>query len=64
MPHLYGIGYEGQTLKRFIQNLKNHKTTVLVDVRLNPISRKKASPRQNFRRFLVSMVSGTYIYVS
>lgn len=41
MPHLYGIGYEGQTLKRFIQTLKNHKTTVLVDVRLNPISRKK-----------------------
>lgn len=39
--NIFGIGYEGVTLDEFIQTLKNREATVLVDVRLNPISRKK-----------------------
>ncbi|WP_455116106.1 DUF488 domain-containing protein [Rothia aeria] len=39
--NIFGIGYEGVTLDEFIQTLKNREATILVDVRLNPISRKK-----------------------
>lgn len=39
--NIFGIGYEGVTFEEFVQTLKNREATVLVDVRLNPISRKK-----------------------
>ena len=52
--NIFGIGYEGVTFEEFVQTLKNREATVLVDVRLNP----------NSRRLLVSMVSGTYTCVS
>ena len=35
------IGYEGRELDDFISTLNIHRVDVLVDVRLNPISRKK-----------------------
>ncbi|MEU8381875.1 DUF488 domain-containing protein [Streptosporangium sp. NPDC048865] len=36
-----GIGYEGCDLDGFIQRLHRENVTLLVDVRLNPISRKR-----------------------
>lgn len=39
--NIFGIGYEGMGIEEFVQTLKNRGATVLVDVRLNPISRKK-----------------------
>ena len=62
--NIFGIGYEGVTLDEFIQTLKNREATILVDVRLNPISRKKGFPRQSFLKLLASMVSGMCICVS
>jgi uncharacterized protein (DUF488 family) len=38
---LTGIGYEGCDLDGFIQRLLRQHATLLVDVRLNPISRKR-----------------------
>ncbi|MFB9676098.1 DUF488 domain-containing protein [Streptosporangium vulgare] len=38
---LTGIGYEGCDLHGFIQRLHRENVTLLVDVRLNPISRKR-----------------------
>jgi len=37
---LFTIGYEGMTIKDFIQCLLRWKVNIVVDVRLNPISRK------------------------
>lgn len=39
--NVYGVGYEGKNIGDFIDDLKRDQVTVLVDVRLNPISRKK-----------------------
>lgn len=41
LPNIFGIGYEGQSLDSFISGLQASGTTVLADVRLNAISRKK-----------------------
>ncbi|MEU8036263.1 DUF488 domain-containing protein [Streptosporangium sp. NPDC049078] len=38
---LTGIGYEGCDLEGFIQRLHRENVTLLIDVRLNPISRKR-----------------------
>ena len=40
MSNIIGIGYEGVSIDDFTQALKNLNVTTLVDVRLNPISRK------------------------
>lgn len=40
-PNLISIGYEGRDADELIAQLKAERVTVLVDVRLNPISRKK-----------------------
>lgn len=37
---LYTVGYEGKSIETFIQELKEKKINVLVDVRLTPLSRK------------------------
>jgi uncharacterized protein (DUF488 family) len=37
---LFTIGYEGMTIKDFVQCLLKWKVNVVADVRLNPISRK------------------------
>ena len=39
--NVFGIGYEGLALEDFIQDLQDRGVMYLVDVRLNPISRKK-----------------------
>jgi uncharacterized protein (DUF488 family) len=41
LVRLTGIGYEGTDLAGFIQTLHQEGVTRLVDVRLNPISRKR-----------------------
>jgi uncharacterized protein (DUF488 family) len=38
---MISIGYEGRDLDGFLKALKDHHVEVLVDVRLNPISRKR-----------------------
>jgi uncharacterized protein (DUF488 family) len=38
---LTGVGYEGATLEEFVQRLRRYGVELLVDVRLNPISRKR-----------------------
>lgn len=43
--NLYTIGYEGRTLAEYIRVLKKHSVTLVVDVRLNPMSRKKGFSR-------------------
>lgn len=40
VPRLVSIGYEGRDVAELIGNLQQESVTVLVDVRLNPISRK------------------------
>jgi hypothetical protein len=39
--NVFGIGYEGLALEDFIQDLQDRGVMYLVDVRLNPISRKR-----------------------
>jgi uncharacterized protein (DUF488 family) len=38
---IYNLGYQGLSLDKYIEKLKASGVTVLVDVRFNPISRKK-----------------------
>src|ERR1051326_13124 len=39
--HLYTIGYAGHTLESFIQALQAKHISVVLDIRMTPISRKK-----------------------
>jgi uncharacterized protein (DUF488 family) len=39
-PPLVSLGYEGRTVEELIANLQRESVTVLVDVRLTPLSRK------------------------
>lgn len=39
-PHLVSIGYEGRDVQSLVEELATNGVSVLVDVRLNPISRK------------------------
>ena len=39
-PALFSVGYEGRDLDEFVRLLRAHGVTVLLDVRLNAISRK------------------------
>ena len=38
---IFGIGYEGNTLEELVDQIQRQGATVLVDVRLNAISRKR-----------------------
>ena len=37
---IFTIGYEGRTIKDFVQCLLRWKVNIVADVRLNPLSRK------------------------
>jgi uncharacterized protein (DUF488 family) len=37
----FGVGYQGRDLSEFVELLQHQGATLLVDVRLNPISRKR-----------------------
>lgn len=51
---IMGIGYEGQDLTSFLESLKVWGTSTLVDVRLNPISRKKGFSKRALSEALAS----------
>ena len=51
-PALIGVGYEGRSIEGFIQDLRDWQIAVLVDVRLNPISRKPGFSRRSLEEAL------------
>ena len=53
-PSLVSIGYEGRNLDDLIENLRAQEVNVLVDVRLNPISRKPGLSKQRLAEALAS----------
>ena len=50
-----GVGYEGQTLESFVGSLRGWKIGVLVDVRLNPISRKPGLSKRRLAETLAEV---------
>lgn len=46
------IGYEQRTVEELVKLLQSHEVAVLVDVRLNPISRKKGFSKKALARAL------------
>lgn len=51
-PNLVSIGYEGRDVESLIRSLKAQNVQVLVDVRLNPISRKRGFSKTALRSAL------------
>lgn len=43
---IYSVGYEGMTLEGLVERLAGSRVEVLVDVRLNPVSRKPGFSRR------------------
>jgi uncharacterized protein (DUF488 family) len=46
---MIGIGYEGCDLAEFVERLRRNSVTLLIDVRLNPISRKRGFSKTALR---------------
>ena len=51
---LFTIGYEGMTIDGFIRHLLRWKIDIVVDVRLNPISRKAFFSKTSLSEILAS----------
>jgi uncharacterized protein (DUF488 family) len=51
---LMGVGYEGASLQDLLLELNGRRVTTLVDVRLNPISRKKGFSKKSLAEFLTA----------
>lgn len=51
-PRLVSVGYEGRDAHDLVQYLKGARVDVLVDVRLNPISRKPGLSKTKLALFL------------
>ncbi|MEW5786159.1 MAG: DUF488 domain-containing protein [Bacillota bacterium] len=49
---IYTIGYEGRTLPEYIRLIRKQAITLIVDVRLNPISRKKGFSSRDLSKAL------------
>lgn len=49
---LYTIGYEGHDLDEFITTLKKNKIKNLIDIRKNPVSRKRGFSKNKLREAL------------
>jgi uncharacterized protein (DUF488 family) len=49
-----GVGYEGASPEEVLDELNGRGVTTLVDVRLNPISRKKGFSKKSLSEFLTS----------
>ncbi len=60
LPRLVSIGYEGRSAEELIQYLRQTGVDVLVDVRLNPISRK---PGLSKRRLAASLAQAGIGYL-
>lgn len=57
MPHkevLLTTGYAGHDLESFLGKLREHDVKVVVDVRQNPVSRKKGFSRSKLSAFLTA----------
>jgi uncharacterized protein (DUF488 family) len=54
MMNIYTMGYEGQPFSIYLERLKYHSVTILVDVRLNPISRKKGFSKKSLTERLAT----------
>ncbi len=50
--HFFTIGYEGRKIDDYIESLLAHGVKVLIDVRRNPISRKKGFSKNSLAGFL------------
>ena len=51
-PEIVSIGYEGRDVEALIRQLQSLRVDVLVDVRLNPISRKRGMSKVALREAL------------
>lgn len=53
-----GVGYEGQDAEQFVRDLDDAGVDVVVDVRLNPISRKRGFSKRSLAEHLASVGIG------
>jgi uncharacterized protein (DUF488 family) len=51
---IYSVGYEGFTLDALVERLATARVTVLVDVRLNPVSRRPGFSRRKLEGALAT----------
>lgn len=49
---IYSVGYEGLTLDALVERLEGNRVTTVVDVRLNPISRRPGFSRKRLEAAL------------
>ena len=54
-PALVSLGYEGRTADELIANLRHESVTVLVDVRLTPLSRKPGLSKHRLAEALAAV---------
>lgn len=54
MKTLFLTGYEGETLKDFLEKLEKNKVTSVIDVREVPLSRKNGFSKDSLERVLTS----------
>jgi uncharacterized protein (DUF488 family) len=59
-PPLVSLGYEGLTVEELIAHLLDESVTVLIDVRLNPLSRK---PGMSKRRLAAALEAAGIRYI-
>ena len=52
MLTLYTVGYEGSVIQVFLETLKANKIKCLIDIRKNPVSRKKGFSKNKLRENL------------
>lgn len=50
---IYTIGYEGSDIEQFVATLKKNKIKSLIDIRKNPVSRKKGFSKNKLAQALV-----------
>ena len=49
---IFSVGYEGRSIEDFVDTMVRHSIQVVVDVRLNPISRKKGFSKKALSKAL------------
>jgi uncharacterized protein (DUF488 family) len=49
-PNFYTLGYQGHSLSTMVKLLAGHNVDVLVDVRQNPVSRKRGFSRKSLEK--------------
>jgi uncharacterized protein (DUF488 family) len=59
---LVSLGYEGRTVEELIDNLRRESVTVLVDVRLTPLSRKHGMSKR-WRAAALEAVNIRYVHI-